>query len=100
MLTAITRCEQTEATAQVVCSTAHRAKGREWRYEQLDRDFEQGFVRAARSAGRSKAEIQADTDAEARLLYVGTTSASLGLSLPREINKRFGLQNTTDQLLG
>ncbi len=100
MLTAITRCEQTEATAQVVCSTAHRAKGREWRHVHLDKDFEQGFVRAARGAGRSKAEVQADTDAEARLLYVGMTRASSGLSLPREIKKRFGLQNTTDQLLG
>lgn len=100
MLSAITRCEQNESTAQVVCSTAHRAKGREWKYVHLDSDFEQGFLRASRAAGKTSESFQAATDAEARLLYVGITRASLAVSLPQDIKKRFGLRNTTDQLLG
>ncbi len=98
MLSAVTRCEQNESTAQVVCSTAHRAKGREWRYVHLDSDFEQGFIRANR--GQTAEAVHAATEAEARLLYVGITRASLAVSLPLEIKRRFGLRNTTDQLLG
>lgn len=30
ILGALSRCEESEETAQVVCSTAHKAKGREW----------------------------------------------------------------------
>lgn len=99
MLSAITRCEQNESTAQVVCSTAHRAKGREWKYVHLDPDFEQGFARASRSTGKTKEQVKEAVDAEARLLYVGITRASLGISLPAEIRKRFGLRNTTDKVL-
>lgn len=100
MLSAMTRCEQSEDTAQVVCSTAHRAKGREWNYVHLDADFEQGFLRASRAAGAPQQVVQSAIEAESRLLYVGITRASLAVSLPIEIKKRFGLRNTTDQLLG
>lgn len=100
MLSAMTRCEQSEETAQVACSTAHRAKGREWSYVHLDADFEQGFLRASRAAGAPQQVVQSAIEAESRLLYVGITRASLAVSLPLEIRKRFGLRNTTDQLLG
>lgn len=46
LLAALDRCEEKEDTAQVVCSTAHRAKGREWNYVRLDPDFEGGFKRS------------------------------------------------------
>ncbi len=100
MLSAIARCEQTEATAQVVCSTAHRAKGREWQYVHLDPDFEQGFIRAGQSTGKSPEAVREAKDAEARLLYVGITRASHAVSLPATIGKRFGLKNTTPDVLG
>ncbi len=75
MLSGLDRCEDTEETAQIVCSTAHRANGREW-------DRAKSF------------------DAEARLLYVAMTRARLAVHLPAEIQKRFGLRNTTSEILG
>ena len=100
LLFAMNRCEQTEANAQVVCSTAHRSKGREWRYVHLDADFEQGFLRATKSAADDRQATQAAIDAESRLLYVGITRASHAVSIPEEIKRRFGLQNTTNRIMG
>ncbi|MGI4755287.1 MAG: UvrD-helicase domain-containing protein [Janthinobacterium lividum] len=100
MLSAIARCEQNEINIQVVCSTAHRAKGREWKHVHLDADFEQGFLRASRNMGKPREAVQDAIDAEARLLYVGITRASLAVSLPQDIRKRFGLRHSTDQTMG
>ncbi|MBB5058848.1 superfamily I DNA/RNA helicase [Granulicella aggregans] len=97
MLRALSQCEQSESTAQVICSTAHRAKGREWNYVHLDSDFEAGFGRAARLAPAERAKVIAS---EARLLYVAMTRARLGVQLPRQIAKRFGIRNTTTDILG
>lgn len=97
MLRALSGCEASEATAQVICSTAHRAKGREWNYVLLDPDFETGFVRAARLGSSQAAKVSAS---EARLLYVALTRARLGVQLPRDIAKRFGIRNTTTETLG
>lgn len=97
MLRALAGCEANESLAQVVCSTAHRAKGREWNYVHLDPDFETGFARAAR---RGPAEASEASAAESRLLYVALTRARLGVHLPREIAKRFGIRSTTDDMLG
>lgn len=97
MLRALSGCEASEATAQVICSTAHRAKGREWNYVHLDSDFETGFVRAARLGSSQAAKVSAS---EARLLYVALTRAKLGVQLPRDIAKRFGIRNTTTGILG
>ena len=96
MLQALSACESEEANAQVICSTAHKSKGREWRFVHLDSDFEAGFKRAARLDASQKANA---TASEARLLYVALTRAKLGVRLPPEIGKRFGIRSTTDQLL-
>ena len=97
MFRALSACEVSEATAQVVCSTAHRAKGREWNYVHLDPDFEASFARAARlnplEAGKAYAS-------ESRLLYVALTRARLGVHLPRAAGKRFGIRSTTNEILG
>ncbi len=97
VLKGLSACERTEAEANLVCSTAHRAKGREWNYVRLDPDFEAGFVRAARSP---IAERPGALAAESRLLYVAITRARLGLQLPREIGKRFGIRKTTGETVG
>ncbi len=97
MLSALDRCEEKEDTAQVVCSTAHRAKGREWDFVRLDHDFESGFRRAERTPeGQRKSSVEA----ESRLLYVAMTRARQAVHLPREIPKRFGLKNTSAEVLG
>jgi superfamily I DNA/RNA helicase len=97
MLRALSVCESSEATAQVICSTAHRSKGREWSYVHLDKDFEAGFVRATRLA---PADASKATASEARLLYVALTRAKLGVHLPRVTAKRFGIRSTTNEMLG
>lgn len=97
MLRALAGCEANESLAQVVCSTAHRAKGREWKYVHLDPDFETGFTRAARLGPAEAASV---TASESRLLYVALTRARLGIHLPREIAKRFGIRSTTSDILG
>ena len=97
MLSALDRCEEKENTAQVVCSTAHRVKGREWDFVRLDPDFEIGFRRAERAPEDQRTEL---IEAESRLLYVAMTRARLAVHLPREIQKRFGLKNTSAEVLG
>ena len=97
MLQALSKCEAREENARVVFSTAHRSKGREWNYVHLASDFEAGFVRAAKQAPGESAKLFAS---EARLLYVAMTRARLGLHLPREITKRFGIHSTISEMLG
>ncbi len=97
LLAALDRCEEKEDTAQVVCSTAHRAKGREWNYVRLDPDFEGGFKRSEKAP---KDQRQSIFEAESRLLYVAVTRACRGVHLPRDIQERFGLRNTTNEIMG
>ena len=54
ILAGLAACERSEASAELVCSTAHRAKGREWNYVLLDADFEAGFLRGMRSPRPNK----------------------------------------------
>lgn len=97
MLRSLAGCERNEENAQVVCSTAHRAKGREWNHVHLNPDFESGFKRAGRLSDK---EARETVTAEARLLYVAMTRARLAVHLPREIGRRFGIKKTTDEVLG
>lgn len=97
ILQGIGACQPDESSAQVVCSTAHRSKGREWNYVHLDSDFEEGFIRAAKLVG-SKSEV--GTASETRLLYVALTRARLGIHLPRAIASRFGIRRTSDRIIG
>ncbi len=100
MLSALDRCEDQEEAAGILCSTAHRAKGREWNYVRLDSDFESGFLRAARVPAYNEDHARSSFEAEARLLYMAMTRARLAVHLPRDIQKRFGLRNTTAEILG
>jgi ATP-dependent exoDNAse (exonuclease V) beta subunit len=92
MLRALARCEPIEGNANIVCTTAHKAKGREWAYVVVDRDFE---VSISRSSDR-----KASFEAELRLLYVAVTRAKTAVQLPEAILKRFGLRITTNDTLG
>jgi len=66
----------------------------------LDADFESGFIRAGRTTRLDVGRAKSSFDAEARLLYVAMTRARLAVHLPRGIQKRFGLRNTTTEILG
>lgn len=97
ILGVLSKCAPNEATALVICATAHRSKGREWDYVYLDPDCESGFLRAKRLEFAEAAKV---TASEARLRYVAMTRARLGVQLPREVAKRFGIRNTTTEILG
>jgi hypothetical protein len=88
MLRALSRCEIQEESATIVCATAHKAKGREWCYVTVDKDFEVATNRSSHQ------------EAELRLLYVAVTRAKIAVQLPPAILDRFGLRLTTHMVLG
>jgi superfamily I DNA/RNA helicase len=102
MLQALARCATEESSAQVVCSTAHRAKGREWKYVRLAPDFSSALARASKASSKvqGSGEHLASFEAEARLLYVAMTRAKVALHLPRAVMSRFDLSPTTTEILG
>lgn len=68
-----------EAAAQIVVSTAHKAKGREWDHVVVLDDFEPPAELAARR--RSDAKRAEDADQQINLLYVACTRARRHLHL-------------------
>jgi superfamily I DNA/RNA helicase len=102
MLRAVARCEKEESLARVTCSTAHKAKGREWKHVRVDADFDSALLRASkgtRERGTNTAQ-SSSFEAEARLLYVAMTRAKTAVDLPRGVRLRFDLQTTTSEILG
>jgi len=73
-LTALHREAEAEAEASIVVSTAHKAKGREWRNVVVLDDFEPPAVHAKRRQAQPKRA--ADADQEINLLYVACTRAT------------------------
>ncbi|WP_169747059.1 UvrD-helicase domain-containing protein [Edaphobacter aggregans] len=98
---ALSRCETEERMAQVVCSTAHRAKGREWDHVLLDEDFDTAIARSLKpEQSREKRTSGSDYEAEMRLLYVALTRARIAVELPPAILARLRLKLTTEKVLG
>jgi hypothetical protein len=102
MLRAIACCEPEQASARVVCSTAHKAKGREWNFVRVDPDFDAALIRAAQAkhsldggGGHNNS-----FEAEARLLYVAMTRARRAVHLPKGVMSLFTLQPTKTEVLG
>jgi superfamily I DNA/RNA helicase len=102
MLRAVAKCEREESLARIVCSTTHKAKGREWSYVRLDSDFDSAFMRASKAAhsNRKHADPHSSFNSEARLLYVAMTRAKIAVHLPRAVMSRFDLRPTTTDTLG
>jgi superfamily I DNA/RNA helicase len=94
MLRAIAGCVPNEGDARIVCSTTHKAKGREWGYVKIDPDFLSARPPSTRS------EHQESIAAELRLLYVAVTRAKYAVDLPQSLLRRFGLNRTTSEVLG
>lgn len=102
MLRAIAKCQKEQSAAQIVCSTAHKAKGREWNYVKVESDFDSAFARASKasSPGQARGDHQTSFEAEARLLYVAMTRAKIAMHLPQAVMSRFDLKPTTTAILG
>lgn len=77
-----------ENDSDIVISTAHKAKGREWRNVQLMDDFL--LPPKAMEGTMRKREVRFD-EAELRLYYVAVTRAKGGLSVPLEMRSKIPL---------
>jgi hypothetical protein len=86
LLRTLAQCCPNERDADIVCSTVHRAKGREWDYVQIDSDF-----LAVQGETARKPAFLSDPS-ELRLLYVAATRARYGLSVPGFILNNLGIQ--------
>jgi hypothetical protein len=75
MLEALSRCVDNEDDAQILCSTVHKVKGREWEYVRIDPDFP---VPQSEPNEFRHPEVEA----ELRLLYVAVTRARIALDIP------------------
>jgi superfamily I DNA/RNA helicase len=76
---ALDACVTNEAEAEIVVTTAHKAKGREWDTTEIHSDFLSGWLRAP---GRLDDE---QSEEEARLLYVAITRCKHGLVISDEL---------------
>ena len=74
----------TEAEAQIVVSTAHKAKGREWDNVIVLDDFDPPADLAARRRGDAKKTV--DADQQINLLYVACTRARRRLYLAPQLH--------------
>jgi len=80
----------TEDAANIVVSTAHKAKGREWARVRLMDDFLRSNPRDPDRGGlTSKSKVD---PSEIRLLYVAMTRAREELEIPPPIATRFGIR--------
>ncbi|MCU1323453.1 MAG: helicase, superfamily [Acidobacteriaceae bacterium] len=100
MLRGLAGCEADQAKAEVVCSTAHKAKGREWRHIAIDDDFRDAILRSARGHSTHAKEQKEQIKAELKLFYVALTRAQSAVQIPPALLSRFRLTRTTDALLG
>lgn len=76
-----------EEKSNLVISTAHKAKGREWENVRLMDDFLKSNPRAA----KAKQETEAERAAELRLFYVAMTRAKQVIEIPEPMLKAFGI---------
>jgi superfamily I DNA/RNA helicase len=84
ILRTLARCEAAEGSANIVLTTTHKAKGREWGYVAVDSDFESALSRSS----STNSDRNASFEAELRLLYVAVTRAMTAVQLPQAILER------------
>lgn len=68
-----------ERKAELVLTTAHKAKGLEWDHVKLGNDFA--------SCYDEKGQVVQPKDDEANIIYVAMTRARVGLELPKELRR-------------
>jgi hypothetical protein len=98
LLQALRSCVEPEDKAQIIVSTAHKAKGCEWDVVQIDRDFDAAFTAPERpeEPGMSKRDL----DAEGRLFYVAMTRGKSAVELPPGAMLFFGITNSRSEHFG
>jgi UvrD-like helicase family protein len=97
LLQALRSCVDSESAAQIIVSTAHKAKGCEWDVVQLDRDFDSAFSKQDRAEQQGS---KWDLEAEGRLFYVAMTRAKSAVELPPGAMTFFGITNSRSEHFG
>ncbi len=83
-----------EADSDIIISTAHKAKGREWRNVELRDDFLKSRPTVRVPTGDKKPSTEEDDAAEKRLFYVAMTRAKEAVDIPEPVAVRFGITVT------
>ncbi|SRR5579871_431046 len=98
LLQALRNCVDSEEKAQIIVSTAHKAKGCEWDVVQIDRDFDAAFMKQEKTDDTDN--LKWDVDAEGRLFYVAMTRAKAAVELPPAAMLFFGITNSRSEHFG
>ncbi len=99
LLFALRSCVKREMEAQIIVSTAHKAKGREWDVVRVDTDFDAAYTQPEKP-DNPETPRKWDLQEEGRLFYVAMTRAKLGVELPPGAMKYFGIQNSREGHFG
>jgi hypothetical protein len=99
LLFALRNCVKNEEEAQIIVSTAHKAKGREWDVVQVDTDFDAAYTQPEKPDNPDRPR-KWDLQEEGRLFYVAMTRAKSGVELPPGAMKHFGIQNSRTEHFG
>jgi superfamily I DNA/RNA helicase len=99
LLFALRNCVKNEEEAQIIVSTAHKAKGREWDVIQVDTDFDAAYTQPEKPDNPDRPR-KWDLQEEGRLFYVALTRAKSGVELPPGAMKYFGIQNSRTEHFG
>jgi hypothetical protein len=96
LLSALDSVRPSETDCDIILSTAHKSKGREWKFVYLDSDFEKLLTTPLDSPTPTK-HIEPE---DARLLYVAMTRAAKAVEIPEKILKFFELTNSRADRVG
>lgn len=80
-----------EAESDLIISTAHKAKGREWSNVELRDDFLKSKPTRPKSRDANKTQEDQDEASEKRLFYVAMTRAKEVVDIPEPVAKTFGI---------
>lgn len=98
LLSALDAVLLSENGCDIVLSTAHRSKGREWNFVYLDHDFEKILTTPLDSSPPTPTKHIEPEDA--RLLYVAMTRAIHAVEIPEEVLKVLDLRNSRADRVG
>lgn len=80
-----------EADSDLIISTAHKAKGREWGKVELRDDFLKSRARRPTPPDAAKPEQEQEDASEKRLFYVAMTRAKEAVDIPAPVAATFGI---------
>jgi len=93
LIRALDQCVRDEEEAEVVVTTAHKAKGREWPATEIATDFISSWLKVSGEI------IREETKEEARLLYVALTRCRHNVRIPEELLHHLNGRASANEIL-